>query len=177
MPLSQLRRRRGIYVFLRVAENIRQQSLDVIDVLITVDIPDSTPFPPHQKYRCDALHVLVVPFTECLRRTGNHLARPLEPGFRSLNRPARRRCRTRVFEKALVVSEVGNNLRIHLFHSRSLLIQFEYIFHTETFPSAKGLVHRSNELQVFHLSHGPAIMLVQGLPVFIAVSTPNLSLP
>src|SRR5260370_5323887 len=177
MPLSQLLRHRGIYLFVGVAENIWEESLDVIDVLITVDIPDSTAFPPHQKYRCDALHVLVVPFTECLRRTGNHPARPLEPGFRSLNRPARRRCRTRVFEKALVVSEVGNNFRIHLFQSRSLLDQFENIFHSETFPSAKGLVHRSDELQAFHLVHGPAIMLVQALRVALDVSTPKLFRP
>src|ERR1019366_499682 len=58
VPLSQLLRHRRIYLFVRVAENIRQKSLDVVDIFIPIHIPNAAPFAFRQKYRSHSAAVL-----------------------------------------------------------------------------------------------------------------------
>src|SRR5271166_2616347 len=71
VPFGQLSGHGGIYFFVRVSEDVRQQPLHVIDVLVAVYIPDATAFAALQKNWRHALHVLRVSLAESLGATGN----------------------------------------------------------------------------------------------------------
>src|SRR5437764_12192274 len=82
VPFSELRGRRRVHFFMRVAENVGQQALHVVDVLISIHVPHPTSFTTLQKNRCDALHVLRVSLAEGLGTAWNHFFGALQPCLR-----------------------------------------------------------------------------------------------
>jgi hypothetical protein len=64
----------AIHFFVRVAENVRKQSLDVVDVFVSVHIPNAATFAFGQENRRHPANMLVGSLAESLRSAGNHFA-------------------------------------------------------------------------------------------------------
>src|ERR1700680_502993 len=71
MSFSQLFRNGAIYVFVRVSQNIWQETLDVVNVFVSINVPDAAALATLQKNRRDTLNVLVIAFAESLGTSGN----------------------------------------------------------------------------------------------------------
>ena len=114
VALSQLLGDGLIHFFMRVTENVRQQSLDVIDVLVAIHVPNAAAFALCEEHGSNPADVLVGSFAESLRRTRDNLGGAFKPGFRFFNRPPGRGRGLRILEEAFVISAVGNDVGIHL---------------------------------------------------------------
>src|SRR5215510_1676072 len=94
-----------------VAEDVRKQPLDEVDVFVAVEVPNERPAAPLEEYGRYSNDVLTPAFRVGLRTAGYDLRTPLEHGrtFRELARRCFPTCCG--VEQRLVIAEVRNLFR------------------------------------------------------------------
>src|SRR6266496_1548481 len=146
MTFCQLARYCGVHSIVRVTKKVGKESLNEIDVLVSVHIPYPTTLAALQEKWRDSLHILCVPLAERLRATGYDLLRTPQPALRFLQRSPGSRSTARFVIKTAQISFVRNNRGIYFLYGRIHIDVLQYIFHAEILGAGESGKDAANKI-------------------------------